>query len=473
MEINSKIKIKSFLGNSYPSEVINKDENYWVLIGETGKIIEVDDSKYLILFDKNLDSLGLINHNPIKNSLWILKSDVEMISNLSQKFYQYQAQTTPFASGFEVEKAEGSYIYGKNGKAYLDFVAGVSANTLGHSHPKVVNAIKEQTDKYLHVMVYGEYAQEKPVELCRLLAEATPEPLEVTYLVNSGAEAIDGSLKLAKRYTGREEIIAFKEAYHGNTHGALSVAGNEIHKREFRPLLPMVNFIEFNNENDFDKITEKTACVIVETIQGAAGFIMPKDNYFINLKKRCEEVGALLILDEIQPGFGRTGKLFAFEHFGIAPDILVMGKGMGGGVPVGAFMSSKEIMSSLSHSPKLGHITTFGGNPLIAAASHATLKEVLESGLMNETDKKEKLFKELLVHPKIKNINGKGLMLAVNLGTPDITIKTISKCMEKELIVFLQLYRNEYLRISPPLTISEDEIRKGCAIILEALNEVE
>lgn len=473
MEINSKIKIKSFLGNSYPSEVINKDENYWVLIGETGKIIEVDDSKYLILFDKNLDSLGLINHNPIKNSLWILKSDVEMISNLSQKFYQYQAQTTPFASGFEVEKAEGSYIYGKDGKAYLDFVAGVSANTLGHSHPKVVNAIKEQTDKYLHVMVYGEYAQEKPVELCRLLAEATPEPLEVTYLVNSGAEAIDGSLKLAKRYTGREEIIAFKEAYHGNTHGALSVAGNEIHKREFRPLLPMVNFIEFNNENDFDKITEKTACVIVETIQGAAGFIMPKDNYFINLKKRCEEVGALLILDEIQPGFGRTGKLFAFEHFGIAPDILVMGKGMGGGVPVGAFMSSKEIMSSLSHSPKLGHITTFGGNPLIAAASHATLKEVLESGLMNETDKKEKLFKELLVHPKIKNINGKGLMLAVNLGTPDITIKTISKCMEKGLIVFLQLYRNEYLRISPPLTISEDEIRKGCAIILEALNEVE
>lgn len=387
-------------------------------------------------------------------------------------FFKYQAQTTQFAAGFEVEKAVGSYIYGTDGKKYLDFVAGVSANTLGHSHPKIVNAIKEQTEKYLHVMVYGEYAQEKPVALCRLLAEATPEPLEMTYLVNSGAEAIDGALKLAKRYTGREEIISMKNAYHGNTHGALSVAGNEYHKREFRPLLPLVNFIEFNNEEDFSKITEKTACVIAETIQGAAGFLMPSENYFRNLKKRCEEVGALLILDEIQPGFGRTGKLFAFEHYGIVPDILVMGKGMGGGVPVGAFMSSREMMETLSHSPKLGHITTFGGNPLIAASSYATLKEVLESGLMEETAKKERLFRELLVHPKIKNINGKGLMLAVNLGDPEYTIAVAKRCMEKGLIVFWQLYRNEYMRISPPLTLSEDEIREGCAIILEALNEI-
>ena len=258
---------------------------------------------------------------------------------MKQEFFKFQAQTTPYAAGFEVEKAEGSYIYGKDGKAYLDFVAGVSANTLGHSHPKVVNAIKEQADKYLHVMVYGEYAQEKPVELCKLLAEATPEPLEVTYLVNSGAEAIDGALKLAKRYTGREEIISMKNSYHGNTHGALSVSGNEFHKREFRPLLPMISFIEFNNEEEFSKITEKTACVIAETIQGAAGFLTPSENYFKNLKKRCEEVGALLILDEIQPGFGRTGKLFSFEHYNMVPDILVMGKGMGGGVTVGAFMS--------------------------------------------------------------------------------------------------------------------------------------
>lgn len=390
---------------------------------------------------------------------------------MKQDFYKYQAQTTPFASGFEADRAEGNHIYGKDGKAYLDFVAGVSANTLGHSHPAVINAIKEQADKYLHIMVYGEYAQEKPVALCRLLAEATPEPLEVTYLVNSGAEAIDGALKLAKRYTGREEIVAFKNAYHGNTHGALSVAGNEVHKREFRPLLPMVKFIEFNNEFDFQEITEKTACVIVETIQGAAGFLVPNEDYFKKLKNHCEKVGALLILDEIQPGFGRTGKLFAFEHYGIVPDILVMGKGMGGGVPVGAFMASREVMKVLSHSPKLGHITTFGGNPLIAAASYATLKEVLESGLMNEVEEKEQLFRELLVHPKIQNINGKGLMLAVNLGTPEYTLKVAKRCMEKGLIVFWQLYRNEYLRISPPLTLTKDEIRKGCQIILETLDE--
>lgn len=390
---------------------------------------------------------------------------------MKQEFFKYQAQTTPYAAGFEVEKAEGSYIYGKDGRAYLDFVAGVSANTLGHSHPKVVNAIKEQADKYLHVMVYGEYAQEKPVELCKLLAEATPESLEVTYLVNSGAEAIDGALKLAKRYTGREEIISMKNSYHGNTHGALSVSGNEFHKREFRPLLPMISFIEFNNEEEFSKITEKTACVIAETIQGAAGFLTPSQNYFKNLKKRCEEVGALLILDEIQPGFGRTGKLFSFEHYDMVPDILVMGKGMGGGVPVGAFMSSAEIMKSLQHSPKLGHITTFGGNPLIAAASFATLKEVLESSLMNEVEEKEKLFRELLVHPKIKKVNGRGLMLAVELESPEYTLDVAKRCMEKGLIVFWQLYRNEFMRISPPLTISKEEIKKGCEIILEALNE--
>ena len=392
---------------------------------------------------------------------------------MKQEFFKYQAQTTPFATGFEVEKAEGSYIYGKDGNAYLDFVAGVSANTLGHSHPKVVNAIKEQADRYLHVMVYGEYAQEKPVALCQLLAEATPEPLEVTYLVNSGAEAIDGALKLAKRYTGREEIISMKNSYHGNTHGALSVSGNEVHKREFRPLLPMISFIEFNNEEEFSKITEKTACVIAETIQGAAGFLTPSQDYFKNLKKRCEEVGALLILDEIQPGFGRTGKLFSFEHYDMVPDILVMGKGMGGGVPVGAFMSSAEIMKSLQHSPKLGHITTFGGNPLIAAASYATLKEVLDSGLMNEVNEKEALFRELLVHPKIKKVNGRGLMLAVELESPDYTLKVAKRCMEKGLIVFWQLYRNEFMRISPPLTLTQNEIRKGCQIILQALDEVE
>ena len=391
---------------------------------------------------------------------------------MKQDFFQYQAQTTPYASGFEVEKAKGSYIYGKDGKAYLDFVAGVSANTLGHGHPTVVNAIKEQADKYLHVMVYGEYAQEKPVALCQLLAAHTPPPLEMTYLVNSGAEAIDGAMKLAKRYTGREEIVAFKNAYHGNTHGALSLAGNEGHKREFRPLLPMVNFISFNDESDFDQITEKTAAVVVETIQGAAGFILPKEGYLRKLKHRCAAVGALLILDEIQPGFGRTGKLFAFEHYDIVPDILVMGKGMGGGVPVGAFMASRELMLALSHAPKLGHITTFGGNPLIAAACYATLKEVVESGLMDQVQRKEQLFREQLVHSKILQINGRGLMLAVDLGSAENTLAVAKECMNNGLIVFWQLYKNQFLRISPPLTISEDEIKKGCTIILEAIEKV-
>jgi len=390
---------------------------------------------------------------------------------MKKEFFKYQAQTTPFASGFEVERAEGSYIYGTDGKAYLDFVAGVSANTLGHSHPKIVKAIKEQTDKYLHVMVYGEYAQEYPVKLCSLLAEATPDPLEVTYLVNSGAEAIEGAMKLAKRYTGREEIVAFKNAYHGNTQGALSLAGNETHKTAFRPLLPLINFIEFNKEEDLPQITERTAGVVVETIQGAAGFVLPKNDYLIKLRNRCQEVGALLILDEIQPGFGRTGKLFGFENFGVVPDILAMGKGMGGGLPVGAFMSSKKIMDTLSHSPKLGHITTFGGNPLIAAASYTTLYEVLNSDLMEQALVKEKLFRKLLQHPKIKEIRGIGLMLALDLGTPEYCLKVAEKCMERGLIVFWLLYENQFMRITPPLTISEEEIEKGCQIIIEALTE--
>lgn len=392
--------------------------------------------------------------------------------NLKESFFKYQAQTTQYASGFEVEKSVGNYIYGKNGRAYLDFVAGVSANTLGHSHPRVVNAIKEQADKYLHVMVYGEYALEKPVEICRLLAENLPNPLDTTYLVNSGTEAIEGSLKLAKRYTGREEIIAFKNAYHGNTHGSLSLAGIETPKNAFRPLLPMVNFIEFNNTEDFSKITEKTACVIVETIQGAAGFLTPEDDYLFKLKKRCEEVGALLILDEIQPGFGRTGKLFAFQWYGIVPDILAMGKGMAGGIPIGAFTASKKMMETLSFAPKLGHITTFGGNPIPAAAACAVMNELLETDLMQQVDAKEKLFREQLQHPKIIKIHGRGLMLCVQLESAEFSAKVAEKCMEKGLIIFFQMYRNDFLRISPPLTITPEDIIKGCTIILEAIDEV-
>ncbi|MCB9201881.1 MAG: aspartate aminotransferase family protein [Flavobacteriales bacterium] len=389
----------------------------------------------------------------------------------NKDFFTYQAQTTQFASGFEVDKALGSYIYGKDGKKYLDFVAGVSANTIGHSHHKILEAIKSQAEKYLHVMVYGEYSLEKPVELCKFLAEKTPSPLEVTYLVNSGTEAIEGALKLAKRYTGRHEIVAFKGSYHGNTHGSLSVSGNEIHKQAFRPLLPDVSFLEFNNEDDFIKITNKTACVIIETIQGASGFILPKNDFLLKLKKQCEKVGALLILDEIQPGIGRTGKLFSFEHYDIVPDILVMGKGLGGGLPVGAFMSSKKIMETLSFNPKLGHITTFGGNPLIASSCLATLQTVYDERLMEQIDEKENLFRNLLIHDKIKQIHGRGLMLALELESSEYCLHIAKECMKKGLIVFWQLYKNNFMRITPPLTISKEEIKIGCKVILEALNE--
>lgn len=393
------------------------------------------------------------------------------VNNLKKDFFQYQAKTTQFASGFEVDYAKGSYIYGKDGKAYLDFAAGVSANTLGHAHPKVNQAIKDQVDRHLHVMVYGEYAQEKPVELCRKLAENLPDPLNTTYLVNSGTEAIEASMKLAKRYTGREEIIACKNAYHGNTHGSLSLAGREEKKRAFRPLLPNISFIEFNSQIDLEKITQKTAGVVVETIQGASGFRLPKNDYFVHLKKRCEEVGALLILDEIQPGFGRTGKLFAFEHYNFVPDVLVMGKGMASGMPIGAFMASAEIMECLSHNPSLGHITTFGGNPVIAAAALATLDELLETDLMAQIDEKEQLFRKYLVHPKIKNIHGRGLMLAPELESAEYALEVASKCMDKGLILFWLMYSIENLRITPPLTISKEEIKQGCEIILQVLDE--
>lgn len=393
------------------------------------------------------------------------------INKLKKDFFQYQAKTTQFASGFEVDFAKGSYIYGKNGKAYLDFAAGVSANTLGHAHPKVNQAIKDQVDRHLHVMVYGEYAQEKPVELCRKLAENLPDPLNTTYLVNSGTEAIEASMKLAKRYTGREEIIACKNAYHGNTHGSLSLAGREEKKRAFRPLLPNISFIEFNSQIDLEKITQKTAGVVVETIQGASGFRLPKNDYFVHLKKRCEEVGALLILDEIQPGFGRTGKLFAFEYYNFVPDVLVMGKGMASGMPIGAFMASAEIMECLSYNPSLGHITTFGGNPVIAAAALATLDELLETDLMAQIDEKEQLFRKYLVHPKIRNIHGRGLMLAPELESAEYALEVASKCMDKGLILFWLMYSIENLRITPPLTISKEEIKQGCEIILQVLDE--
>jgi acetylornithine/N-succinyldiaminopimelate aminotransferase len=387
-------------------------------------------------------------------------------------FLKYQAQTSPYPLGMEVAYAKGSYIFDVNNKKYLDFTSGVSACTLGHQPERVNQAIKDQLDKYSHVMVYGEYSQSPAVEYCKLLASLLPAPLEKTYLVNSGTEAIEGALKLARRVTGRSQLLSCHNAYHGNTMGSLSVMGFEERKQIFRPLIPDVDFITFNNEADLDKITEKTAGILLETIQGGAGFIEPENDFLKKVRKRCTEVGALLILDEIQPGFGRTGKLFGFQNYDVVPDILVMGKGMGGGMPVGGFTASAEMMDLLSHNPKLGHITTFGGHPVIAAACLATLKEITETNLIAETLEKEKLFKSLLVHPLIKEIRGKGLMLAAMTENEAITNEVILKCQDKGLILFWLLFEANAIRITPPLTISEEEIREGCAIMIEVLNGI-
>ena len=385
-------------------------------------------------------------------------------------FLQYQARTTPNPLGIEIAKAKGSYIWDEKGNKYLDFVAGVSACSLGHRHPRVVRALRRQSRKYLHVMVYGEFAQGPSVRLSKKLIKALPQPLEQVYLTNSGTEAIEGALKMAKRYTGRDELIGALNSYHGSTHGSLSLTGYEEIKKGYGSLLPNVDFIRFNVEEDLNKIGHKTAAVILETIQGGAGFIQPEKDYLKAVKERCEATGALLILDEIQPGFGRTGSLFAFMNSTIVPDILVMGKGMGGGVPIGAFASSKEIMECLTINPKLGHITTFGGNPLISAAAEATLSTILESRLMEVIPEKEALFRELLHHPKIKQINGTGLMLAPVFVSAEVANQVVLRCLKEGLILFWLLWEKKAIRISPPLTISTSEIKKGCRILLNVLD---
>jgi acetylornithine/N-succinyldiaminopimelate aminotransferase len=385
-------------------------------------------------------------------------------------FYKHQAQTSPHPLAMEVSHAEGSYIYDEHKKAYLDFVAGVSACSLGHRHPKVVAAIKKQLDTYMHVMVYGEYIQSPAVKLTKLLAAHLPPNLDKTYLTNSGTEAIDGAMKLARRFTGRSEIIAAKNAYHGNTMGALSIMGYEERKHPFRPLIPDIRFIEFNALEDLSKITTKTAAVILETIQGGAGFIEPKNGYLKKVQDQCNAVGALLILDEIQPGIGRTGKCFGFEHYDCIPDVVVTGKGLGGGMPIGAFTASNAMMDSLSDHPKLGHITTFGGHPVIAAAALATLEEITSSTLISETLEKEALLRKHLNHPLIKEIRGKGLMLALMVDSPDIANRLVLQAKEDGLILFWLLYEPKAVRISPPLTISNEELIKGCSIIINILN---
>ncbi len=389
---------------------------------------------------------------------------------MKEDFFTYQAQTSSHPLALGISHAKGSYIYDTDGKEYLDFVAGVSACSLGHCHPKVVDAIRQQSEKYMHVMVYGEFIQEPAVEYTRLLASLLPAPLQTTYLVNSGTEAMEGALKLARRFTGRSEILAARNAYHGNTMGSLSLMDYEARKAPFRPLLPDIGHLTFNNKEELNRITEKTAAVVLETIQGGAGFILPENGYLAAVKQRCEAVGSLLILDEVQPGFGRTGKLFAFEHYDCTPDILVMGKGMASGLPVGGFTASRAMMRSLSEHPELGHITTFGGNPVIAAACLATLREITETGIMEELGEKEALFRSRLQHKHIKEVRGKGLMLALILERPGLADRLILECSKKGLLLFWLLFEPCAVRISPPLTINKGDIDKGCDLILEILD---
>lgn len=389
---------------------------------------------------------------------------------MNSDFKKYQAQTSPHPLGMEVSHAKGSYIYDTDGNRYLDLVAGVSAVTLGHCHPRVNDAIKKQLDSYSHVMVYGEYSQSPAVEFCKLLVSHLPSSLNKVYMVNSGTEATEGALKLARRITGRTQLISCNNAYHGNTMGSMSVMGYEDRKRAFRPLIPDVDFITFNNEADLEKITERTAGIILESIQGGAGFIEPKNGFLEKVRERCNQTGTMMIIDEIQPGFGRTGKLFGFENYNVVPDIVILGKGMGGGMPVGAFVASAEKMDLLMDGPKLGHITTFGGHPVIAAACLATLQEITETQLISQTLEKERLFRSLLVHPLLSEIRGRGLMLAAMAVNADVANHVILECHKRGAILFWLLFEPTAIRITPPLTISEDEIREGCKLILDVLD---
>ena len=390
---------------------------------------------------------------------------------LIKDFLKYQAKTTPHPLSIEIKNAFGSHIVDSDNKKYLDFIAGVSVCNLGHSNPVVIKAIKKQIKKYMHVMVYGEFALEPSVKLSKEIVSKISKNLEVVFLTNSGTEAVEGSLKLAKRFTGRKEIIAAYNSYHGSTHGSLSTVGVTYMQEKFQPLLPMVNFINFNQDKDLYKISSNTACVILETIQGGAGFILPEKNFLKKVKKRCKEVGALLILDEIQPGFGRTGKLFGYQNYDVEPDILIFGKAFGGGLPIGGFCSSKKIMNSLSFDPKLGHISTFGGNPVISSASYAAIRELYDKKIMNKINSKEKLFRKYLKHPLIKKINGRGLMLALILQKSSIADYLVKDCLKNGLILFWLLWEKKAVRITPPLTIENNEIKLGCQIILNTLNK--
>ena len=396
-----------------------------------------------------------------------------MSKSLTQRqFLQLVAQTSEEPLMVEVASAEGCYVYDQQGKKYFDLIAGIGVSSVGHRHPAVIDAIKSQVDKNLHVMVFGEFVQTPQVKLAEALSKTLPDPLEVTYFVNSGSEAAEGALKLAKRYTGRFNIISCIDGYHGSSHGALSASGNENLKQNFRPLLPGFQHIAFGNLSSLNLIDFNTAAVIIETVQGEAGVRMANKAYFKKLREKCSETGALLILDEIQCGFGRTGKLWAFEHYGIQPDILLAAKGMGGGMPIGCFISSKEIMSSLKQNPILGHITTFGGHPISTAASLATLETIQNENLIDQVAGKALLFKKLLKHDLIKSIRNQGLLMAVEFESYEVLKRIIDRALDAGIITDWFLFCNNSMRIAPPLTISEIEIKEVCQTLLKSIEWV-
>ncbi len=388
-----------------------------------------------------------------------------------QLFLEHLAQTSDFPLMVEIEKAKGIYMFDKKGRRYIDLISGIGVSNLGHLHPAVVKSVKKQLKKYMHLMVYGEFVETPQVKLAKLISDLMPQKLNSTFLVNSGSEAVEGALKLAKRYTGRPEIISAHNAYHGSSHGALSVSGSEDFKSAFRPLLPGIKHIKYNNIDELELIDHKTAAVIVETVQGEAGVRTPDKHYLKAIRAKCDQTGTLLILDEIQAGAGRTGKLWAFEHFGVVPDIVVLAKGLGGGMPIGAFVSNREVMKVLRNDPILGHISTFGGHPISAAAAYASLKTIHEKKLFKKAGKKGKLFKELLKHPNIKEVRGKGLMLAAQFNSFEELKPTIDKLLSKGILTDWFLFCDNAMRIAPPLIITKKQIKEACQIILDTLNE--
>ncbi len=390
--------------------------------------------------------------------------------NQRELFLKHIAQTSPSPLAFEIKKAEGCLLYDTNGKEYIDLIGGISVANIGHRHPKVVEAIKKQLDAYMHVMVYGEFIESPQVQYAKLLTDNLPPSLNSVYFTNSGAEAIEGSMKLAKRITNRTQIIAFKNSYHGSTQGALSIIGDEYWRNAFRPLLPDVLHLEYNSFQSLNEISEKTACVFAETIQAEAGIIVPSKEWLEALRKKCTETGTLLILDEIQAGFGRTGKLWGFENFDVVPDILILGKALGGGMPLGAFIADKKLMDAFTENPVLGHITTFGGHPVCCAAGMAAMKVLLEEKIISEIKEKEELFRSLLVHPKIKAIRSFGLWMAVEFDSFETNKKIIDTCIVSGVMTDWFLFAPNCLRISPPLIVSRNHITEACNKILNAIS---